>query len=100
MSKERYEQAIHAMQTGVKMELDLDYPGEFEDANLRHKFKHLRTGINSALVETSMLAKLLIDKGLLTEAEYIKRLADAMEAEVKRYEQRLSLRLGTTITLY
>jgi hypothetical protein len=90
---ERYEAACHAMQTGVKMEMELGM-------NNAHEPKHLRVGVNSALVDNSSLVQLLIAKGVITSDEFVRALADGMEAEVQRYEQRLSERLnGKKITL-
>jgi hypothetical protein len=51
------------------------------------------------MVDHAALAKLLIDKGLITEQEYLCAIADAMEAEKARYEKHLSNLLGKTITL-
>lgn len=83
---ERYEKAIHRMQTGVAFRMGYD-PAETQP-------KHLRVGVNSAMVDTAAMAKLLIDKGIITEAEYYKAIADAMEAEADRYEQRLRAQHG------
>lgn len=79
----RYGQAAHAMQSGVKYEIETQ--GEAEAAA---NPKHLRVGVNSALVGNAALAKLLIDKGIFTLDEYGKVLADEMEREVARYEDR------------
>ena len=88
MSKEsdqqRYLNACHAMQTGVKWEME-------QQAGSQHiatSPKHLRVGVNSALVSHGALVKLLVEKGILTEDEYITSQADAMEAEVALYEER------------
>ncbi len=80
--RDRYERALHAMQTGVATWMGVD--------KNETTAKHLRVGVNSALCDTAALAKLLIAKGLITEEEYLKAIADTMEAEVKRYEERLS----------
>lgn len=88
---ERYEKALHAMQSGVAMEINYD--------NNSIMPKHLRVGINSALVETSMLAKILISKGIITSEEYEKELADSMEIEKRRYETMLSNHFGREIKL-
>jgi hypothetical protein len=55
--------------------------------------------VNSALVDQAGLVKLLIARGIITEEEYAKCIADAMEDEARRYEQELSERLGTKISL-
>lgn len=86
-----YREALHAMQSGVAMEMNQD-PGPTEP-------KHLRVGINSCLSDQSALANLLIQKGLITEEEYAEAITRAMNAEVERYEQRLFKRLGAKVTL-
>lgn len=88
---ERYRAAGHAMQSGVAMKMHFD-PKETEP-------KHLRVGVNAAMSEHSALAKLLIDKGLITDAEYIKALTDAMEAEAEKYRSEISEHTGANITL-
>jgi hypothetical protein len=87
----RYIAAAHAMQSGVAMEMN--YRSQPTEP------KHLRVGINSAMVDHSALAKILIDKGIITDAEYMKALADAMEAEKLRYEKHISELVGRKVTL-
>ena len=87
-----YEALVHAMQSGVMAEMELGL-------NKAHTPKQLRTGINSAMVETSVLVQLLIDRGLLTSVEWAERLRDGMRAEVDRYEARLAEHYGRKITL-
>lgn len=45
------------------------------------------------------LAKLLIDKGVITEDEYLEAIADGTEREKQRYEAILSERFGKPVTL-
>lgn len=78
---QRYLDAAHAMQTGVAFTMQQD-PKDTDP-------KHLRVGINSALVETGAIVALLVDKGVTTYEEYFKYLADKMEAEVQTYAERL-----------
>ncbi len=78
----RYTDATHAMQSGVAASLGRG-SSEAEP-------KHLRVGINAAMVEHSALLRLLISKGIISDEEYCKALADGMEEEVKRYEEQLS----------
>lgn len=89
--KERYLNALHAMQTGVAHSIERD----FKESDP----KHLRVGINSALVSNGALVTLLIEKGLITEQEIERKLAEGMEAEVGRYEARLKESFGIDITL-
>ena len=79
----RYLAATHAMQSGVAL---AETRGE-KECNP----KHLRTGVNSAMVEHSALALLLIRKGVVTSLEYQTELVVAMEVEQKRYEERFGV---------
>ncbi len=81
-----YHTLAHAMQSGVGMKMNYE-PRETEP-------KHLRAGVNSAMVETSAIAILLMAKGIFTEEEYYQTLVQAMQNEVDLYKQWLSERLG------
>jgi len=78
----RYQAAAHAMQSGVAAEMGKECEP-----------KHLRVGVNSAMVGNAALARLLIDKGVFTLDEYEAAQADEMEAEQARYENRLGVHL-------
>lgn len=88
-----YTRKLHAMQSGVAMKMNYD-PSETSP-------KQLRTGVNSAMCDQAALARLLVDKGLITQAEYEAAITAEMGREVERYEQWLTERLGnkTKITL-
>lgn len=92
--RQRYENAMHAIMTGV------GYVQTF-DPNERD-VKHLRTGINSALISNGALTRLLIDRGIFTEEEWYKTLADVAEHDVKTYQEMLKRHYGgeTEVTLY
>lgn len=87
---ERYFVAAHAMQAGVAFEM------EHGDGKPTEP-KHLRVGINARACDHTGLVKLLIAKGVITEAEYLKAMADEMELEVERYEARLPEHLRGTV---
>lgn len=89
----RYRAAAHAMQSGVAMEMN--YP---ERASATEP-KHLRVGVNSAMVNDVALATLLIEKGIITKPEYHEAVASAMEDEARRYEASISQRVGGKVTL-
>lgn len=61
--RQRYVRAMHAMQSGVAARMTID-PSECIP-------KHLRVGVNSVLVDVSAVARLLMDKGIFTELEYL-----------------------------
>ncbi|HEY2068246.1 MAG TPA: hypothetical protein VGG48_01730 [Rhizomicrobium sp.] len=88
---QRIAAAQHGIQSGVAVDL--------ADGEKNLLAKHLRVGINSALVETGALGRLLVDKGIVTRLEYFERMAEAYEDERQRYEQRLTVRKGVRITL-
>ena len=81
---ERYIRAMHAMRSGVAMLMQGPEQGGRETSP-----KHLRVGVNSSLVSTSALTRLLVEKGIITWEEYCKTLADEMEKEVRSYEAQL-----------
>lgn len=87
----RYLAAAHAMQSGVASKMVFD-PAETTP-------KHLRVGVNSAMSDHSALAKLLIEKGVITEEEYFSAIADAMEREKGLYEKTVSDHFGAAVTL-
>ncbi len=84
---DRYMRAMHAIQSGVAMEMNWNTQPTSP--------KHLRVGINAMLVDTGAMAQLLIAKGVITEDEYEKALADMAELEVKRYEELIREHYGT-----
>lgn len=88
--KREYAELAHAMQSGVAMEMNL---------NDAHTPKHLRVGVNSALVDCGSLATLLLEKGVITELEYFTALRDGMKREVEAYERRLQDHYGRAIGL-
>lgn len=79
-----YNQALHGMQTGVAIE----QKGLNPDASGPTSPKHLRVGVNSAMVETAALALLLMEKGVFTEEEYSEALRLLMNNELALYEAR------------
>lgn len=89
----RYTELAHAVQSGVKWEIELD------PLNAAYTSKHLRTGVNLALVDSGALGYLLVKKGLITEEELWTALVDGMQQEVQKYESRLSTLTGKIVTL-
>jgi hypothetical protein len=80
-AKARYAAAMHGVQSAIAYEISAK-------KNEAHSPKHLRTGVNSAMVNAEAIATLLITKGIITELEYVEALADAAERELARYEER------------
>lgn len=88
---QRYLAAVHAVQSGVALMMHMN--SRIADP------KHLRVGIDTAKFEQGALVKLLIDRGVFTEAEYTEAVADAAEAEVRRTEEELTTRYGRPVKL-
>lgn len=91
INKQRYLDAAHAVQTGVAYELKRDPTGGTP--------KHLRVGVNMEMVHHAGLVQLLINKGVLTENEYVLYMAEATEEEVRRYEALLLKKYHVKVTL-
>lgn len=91
-AQQRYTEALHAMQTGVKFQQET--LGSDDGSP-----KHLRVGVNSAHVGNSALARLLIKKGIVTADEVLEQLADEMEIEAKKYEELIAEAIGYPIHL-
>lgn len=88
-NNQRYHAAMHAVQSAVA--LDIQVSGD-NGAGADHK--HLRTGINACLVDSLAVSRLLMQKGIFSESEYLEAIALAAEAEVGRMTARLRERTG------
>ncbi len=76
-----YISAMKSVQCAVGFEIET---GRSTDSSP----KQLRTGVNSAMVEHGALVKLLVDKGLFTQKEFITALRDMALLEKKSYEDK------------
>lgn len=84
--KARYLALAHALQTGVAYKMEKDASDTAP--------KHLRVGVNMALVQHSALVLLLMKKGVITEDEYWDAQIEALEREVQSYQQELQKLYG------
>lgn len=91
-ANERYNSAAHAMQTGVAA---LMGAGDEQELQVTGP-KHLRVGVNSAMVNQDALVRLLIANGIISDVEYFEALADAMERERDAYQERVNKKYGTS----
>lgn len=89
--REEYLSHLHAVQSGIKVKIDLG--DDFATS------KHLRVGVDSAMVSDRALVSLLVAKGVFTEREYLESLVRAAREERTRTENELSERLGRKVTL-
>lgn len=76
--KKRSMELLHGMQSAI----EFGFGGS--DGNRQHK--HLRVGINNALISHAALVQLLIEKGVITEEEYFDKYVEALELELMGYE--------------
>lgn len=51
--------------------------------------KHLRVGVNSAMIEASAMGRLLMSKGIITSKEYYDSLILLWQEELRSYQDRL-----------
>lgn len=74
----RYRALAHAVQSSIAFMIEA-VPGW-----TAHTPKHLRVGVNVAMTDLGSLVTLLIAKGVITEEEYYRALADGMQREADR----------------
>jgi hypothetical protein len=90
-----YTKLLHAMQSGVKSLMEVEDNKDTGETSP----KHLRTGVNSALITSSALVKTLVDKGLITFEEFRDNEIELLQKDVKSYENKLSQHYGVDVKL-
>lgn len=75
-----YEEAMHGVQSAIMYAMS--------SGDTLAEPKHLRVGVDSSMITHFGLFKLLQDKGLITEDEYIESIRLAANEEVARWEDR------------
>jgi len=86
----RYGKAMHAVQSGVAFMIENGDGKEVEP-------KHLRVGVASALNANGAIVKLLMRKGLISEAEYAEMLAEYAEKDQASYERAAAALTGAKV---
>ena len=81
-----YIEAMHAIQSGIAAKMTID------DADTQPK--HLRVGVDSAMVNDHAIAELLIAKGVFTLDEYREQVRRSAIVEVERSEAELKALFG------
>jgi hypothetical protein len=76
-----YEQAAHGVQTGVAHRMQSGLGGKEAEP------KHMRTGIDLSKADQFGLACLLIDKGIITQEEYLEYMRLGVNTELARMEE-------------
>ena len=89
--REEYIQLAHAMQSGVALVMEQGGKGT--------EPKHLRVGINSAMVEHGALVGLLLEKGVITPEEDFESLLKYMQIEVDKYQEVVTKIFGENVNV-
>lgn len=82
-----YEQALHGIQSGIALEIELGSDCASP--------KHLRVGVNSAMCEHAAMVRLLIEKGIITAEEYRDAITDEFNRELERMEKQINEQYGS-----
>lgn len=92
---EEYMQLMHDMQTGVKF--IKEHTGDTDESATGSK--HLRVGVNSALVSNAALAVTLIEAGVITYEALRDNEIMMLRREVDQYTNEIREILGVDVTL-
>jgi len=84
---QEYVELGHAVQSGIAACIGIGWDGTTP--------KHLRVGIDTSKSDQAALAKLLIEKGVITEVEYYEALVEGLKEEVEGYVRLYKLLAGT-----
>lgn len=100
-----YAALLHAVQTGLMFEMSLLHQADparnpDPESAAGRALKHLRTGLNGVMCDTAALAKLLIERGVITDDEYKSAVLAGLRGEKARLEGALSEQLRTEIKLH
>ncbi len=87
--KKEYIRLGHALQFGV----------HFDQDTSDQTPKHLRVGVNMSLVNSSALACLLIQKGIITEVEYWSSMVEVLREEIESYRQKTPRHSGEAVMI-
>jgi hypothetical protein len=85
---------LHAIQSGIATAIE-----QFGEGEAGVSPKHLRVGIDNALVGHTALIQALVDRRVITWDGFYDSYLTHLRAEVERVEKMLSDRLGATIKL-
>lgn len=89
-ASQRYHRAAHRVQTAITFNPDRQATTP----------NHLRVGVDMSKADMAGLVKLLIDKGLFTEEEYLEAVAASAEQEADTMEDDLSAKYGVNLKTF
>jgi len=84
-----YEVAMHGVQTAIA--------NEIERGNTFATPKHLRVGVDGSKADMFGLVCLLIDKGIITEDEYVEYMRLGANTELANWEEKYSEQAGLDV---
>lgn len=87
--KKLYLSMMHGLQSGIATMITLDQKYASP--------KDLRVGVDSALIQDSALAQLLMEKGIITEDEYWTRVLRLVGEDITSLRRRVSILWGVPI---
>lgn len=87
---QRYMDLAHSVQSAVGWLLERDAKSGTP--------KHLRTGLDVTKCEQAALVNLLVDRGIITEEEYVRGINEMLEKEVQRHEAEAERHFGLKVT--
>jgi hypothetical protein len=88
----RSNELMHAIQSGIAYNMQLDPNGETSA-------KHLRVGVNNALIQHAALIRVLCDSHVILLEKYLEVYVALLEDEKKSYEAQLTTMYGRNIKL-
>src|SRR5690348_9895170 len=81
-ARTRYMAAAHGIQSATAFLMDLAEQRQDASIDPGTTPKHLRVGVNMTMVDNGAIARLLIDKGIIQEADYMEYVAQMAEKEL------------------
>lgn len=88
-------QKLHGIQTGIRYK----YETSEKDESLDRRLKHIRVGVDNALIQTDTLMQLLVKKGVFTDIEWLEEYLQAVNFKLNQYKKELSEALGVPVNL-
>jgi hypothetical protein len=91
---------LHKIQTGILFTREWEEMQGIPDDRRSTGPKHLRVGVDQALIEHGALCALLIEKGIIKAKDYYETQIEFLERDVEAYTERLKERFGANFTLH
>lgn len=89
----------HKIQTAVRFIMDLNEEAALPEDRWETSPKHLRVGVNNAMLEHGALVALLIEKGVIKYKDYLEAQVEFTEREIEMYKKTIKERTGKDVNL-